>query len=54
MILFPLFTDYNLSLQDDKVLNELADKLGDKMDASTRRGVRADLEEVLKANASVR
>ncbi|PSS38103.1 hypothetical protein PHLCEN_2v83 [Hermanssonia centrifuga] len=40
-------------LKDDKVLNELADKLGDKMDASTRRGVRADLEEVLKANANV-
>ncbi|PSS37523.1 hypothetical protein PHLCEN_2v637 [Hermanssonia centrifuga] len=38
------------ALKSDKNLDELAKKLGEKMDTSTRRAVRADIDEALKAN----
>lgn len=38
------------SVKDDKKLDELAKKLGEKLDASIKRSLRSDLDTALKNN----
>lgn len=37
-------------MQDDKKLEEVANKVGEKLDASVRRALKSDFEDVLKNN----